>query len=139
MIPLGHHTSLIIHKKSDHVYENLEDYNLTKKRRLLIVFDDMIADVKSNKKLSPNVIELFLRGRKLNISFVFILQFYFKVPKTIRLNATHCFIMKILYKRELQQIASNQLSDINFKDFMKLYNNYTNKPYSSEWYDFIIR
>ena len=56
MTPLGYHTSLIIHKKSDHVYENLEDYNLTKKRRLLIVFDDMIADVKSNKKLSPNVI-----------------------------------------------------------------------------------
>ena len=66
----------------DDVYENLEDYNPTKKRRVLIVFDDMIADMESNKKLSPIVTELFLRGRKLNISLVFISQFYFKVPKT---------------------------------------------------------
>ena len=63
----------------DDVYENLEDYNPTKKRRVLIVFDDMIADMESNKKLSPKVTELFLRGRKLNISLVFISQSYFKV------------------------------------------------------------
>ena len=56
----------------DDIYENLEDYNSTKKRRVLIVFDDMIADMESNKKLSPTVTELFLRGRKLNISLVFI-------------------------------------------------------------------
>ena len=61
--------------------------------------------MESNKKLYPVVTELFLRGRKLNISLVFILQSYFKVPKTIRLNATHYFIMKIPNKRELQQIA----------------------------------
>ena len=66
----------------DDVYENLEDYNPTKKRRVLIVFDDMIADMESNKKLSPIVIELFLRGKKLNILLVFISQSYFKVPKT---------------------------------------------------------
>ena len=60
----------------------------------------MIADMKSNKKLSPNFTELFLRGRKLNISIVFILQFYFKVLKTIRLNATHYFIIKISSKGE---------------------------------------
>ena len=77
----------------DNVYETLEDYNPTKKRRVLIVFDDMIADMKSNKKLSPIVTELFLRGRKLNISLVFISQSYFKVPKTIRLNVTHYFII----------------------------------------------
>ena len=77
------------------VYENLEDYNPKKKRRVLIVFDDMIADMKSNKKLSPIVTELFLRGRKLNVLLVFISQTYFKVPKTIRLNATHYFMMKI--------------------------------------------
>ena len=60
------------------------------------MFDDMIADIESNRTLSPKVTELFLRGRKLNISFVFILQPYFKVvPKTIRLNATHYFIIKI--------------------------------------------
>ena len=101
------------------VYENLEDYNPTKKRRVVAVFDDMIADIDSNKKLSPVVTELFLRGGKLNISLAFISQSYFKVPKTIKLNATH-FIMKIPNERELQQIASNHSSDIDFKDFMKL-------------------
>ena len=113
----------------DDVYENLEDYNPTKKTRLLIVFDDMIADMEFNKKLSPVFTELFLRGKKLDISFVFISQSYFKVPKTIILNATHYFIMKIPGKRELQQIASNHSSDIDFKDFMKLYIVYTEKPY----------
>ena len=68
------------------------------------------------KKLSPIVTELFLRGRKLNISLVSISQSYLKVPKTIR----HYFIMKIPNKRELQQIASNHSSDIDFKDFVKL-------------------
>ena len=111
----------------DDVYENLEGYNPTKKRRVLIVCDDMMADMESNKKLSPIVTELFLRGKKLIISLVFISQSYFKVPKTIRLNATHYFIMKIPNKRELQQIVSNHLSDI---DFMKLYKGYTKGSYS---------
>ena len=84
----------------DNVYENLEDYNPTKKR-VLIVTDDMIADMDVYKKINPIVTELFLRGRKLNNLLVFISQSYFKVPKTIRLNATHCFIMKISNKREL--------------------------------------
>ena len=75
--------------------------------------------MKSDKKLSPIVTELFLRGRKLSISLVFISQSYFKVPKTIRLNARH-YVMKILSKRELQQTVSNHSSDIDFKDFMKL-------------------
>ena len=104
----------------DHVYENLENYNLTKKRRMLIVFDDMIADMESNKKLSPIVNELFLRGTKLDISLVFISQSYFKNPKTIRLNETHYFIVKIRNKRELQQIASSHSSDNDFKDFIRL-------------------
>ena len=117
-------------QKIDDVHENLEDYNLTKKRRVLIVFDDIIADMESTKKLSPIVTELFLRGRKLNISLVFIWQSYFKVPKTIRLNATHYFIMKIPNKRELQQIASNHSPDIDFKYFIKLYKDYTKELYS---------
>ena len=104
----------------DVVYENLEDYNRTKKRRVLIVFDGMIADMESNTKLSPVVTELFLRGRKPNILLVFISQSYFKVLKTIRLNATHYFIMKIPNKKELQQIASNHPSNIDFKEFMKI-------------------
>ena len=70
------------------------------------MFDDMIADMESNEKLIPIVTELFLRGRKLNISLVFLSQFYLKFPKTMRLNVTHYFIMKIPNKRELQQIAS---------------------------------
>ena len=72
---------------------------------------------------------MFLRGRKLNILLVFISQSYFKVPKAIRLNATHYFIMKIPNKRELHQIASNHSSDIDFEDFMKLYKKYTKEPY----------
>ena len=86
--------------------------------------------MKSNKKLSLIVIELFLRGKKLKNSLVFISQFYFKVPKTIRLNATHYFMMKIPNNREIQQIASNHSSDIDFKDFIKLYKEYTKEPYS---------
>ena len=86
--------------------------NPTKKRRVLLVFDYMIADMEFNKILSPIVTELFLRGRKLNISLVFISQSYIKVPKTERLNATHYFIMKIPNKRELQQIASNHIKNI---------------------------
>ena len=62
----------------DDVYENLEDYNPTKEKRMLIVLHDMIADFESNKKLSPKVTELFLRGRKLNISIAFISKFYFQ-------------------------------------------------------------
>ena len=86
----------------DDVYENLEDYNPTKKRRVLIVFDNMITDMESNTKLSLIVTELFLKGRKFNISLVFIPQSYFKVPKSIILNATHYFIMEIPNKKELQ-------------------------------------
>ena len=96
------------------VYENIEDYNPIKKRKILIVFDDMIADMINNNKLNLIVTELFIRGRKLNISFAFITQSYFKVRKDVRLNSTHFFIMKIANKRELQQIALNHSSDIDF-------------------------
>ena len=112
------------------VYKNIEDYNPGKKRKILIVFDDMIADMINNKKLNPVVTEFFIRGRKLNISIVFITQSYFKVPKDFRLNSTYFFIMKIQNKRELQQIALNHLADIDFKDFMKFYKKFTTKPYS---------
>ena len=73
---------------------------------------------------------MFIRGRKVNISIVFITQSYFKVSKDVRLNSTHFFIMKILNKRELQQIALNHSSDIDFKDFMKIYKKCTKEPYS---------
>ena len=93
------------------VYKNIEDYNLGRERKILIVLDDMIADMINNKKLNPIVTELFTRGRKLNISIAFITQSYFKVPKDVRLNSTHFFIMKILNKRKLQQTA--------FKSFIR--------------------
>ena len=96
------------------VYKNIEDYNPIIKRKVLIVFDDVIADMINNKKLNPIVTELFIRGRKLNISMAFITQSYFKVPKDVRLNSRYFFIMKIPSKRELQQIALNHSSDIDF-------------------------
>ena len=84
----------------------------------------------NNKKLNPVVTELFIRGRKLNISIVFITQSYFKVRKDVRLNSTYIFIMKIPNKRELQQIATNHSSDIDFKDFIKIYKKCITEPYS---------
>ena len=112
------------------VYRNIEDYNPIKKCKILIVLDDMIAYMINNNKLNPIVTELFIRGRKHNIYIVFITQSYFKVPKDVRLNSTHFFIMKIPNKRELQQIALNHSSDIDFKDSMKIYKKCTAKPYS---------
>ena len=84
----------------------------------------IIADMPSNKKLNPIVTELFIRGIKLNISK------HFAVPKKMRLNSTHYFIMKIPNKQELQQIAFNHSSDVNFRHFMYLYKNCAAKPYS---------
>ena len=110
--------------------QNIEDYNPIKKRIILIVFDDVIADMINNNKLNPVVTELFIRGRKLDISIVFITQSYFKVPKVVRLNYIHFFIMKIPNKRELQQIALNISPDIDFKDFMNIYKKSTTEPYS---------
>ena len=89
------------------VFKNIEECNLGKKRKKFIVFDDMIADMITNKKLNPIVTELFIRGRKLNISLVFITQSYFKVPNEVRLNSTHYFIMKISSKRDLQLTVIN--------------------------------
>ena len=85
----------------DDIYKNIEEYNPNKKRNILIVFDGMIDDLLNNKKFNPIVTELFISGRKLNISLVFNTQSYFAVPKDIRLNSTHYFIMKIPNKRGL--------------------------------------
>ena len=104
------------------VYKNIDEYNIHKDYQMLIVFDDMIADMINNIKLNSIVTELFIRGRKINIYLAFITQSYFKVPKEVRLNTTHFFIMKVPNKRELQQIATNHSSDIDF--------NCSNKPYS---------
>ena len=103
------------------VYKNTDEYNPGKKCKIFIVFDDMIADMNNSKKLNSIVTELFIRGRKFNISLVFITQSYFKIPKVVRLNTTHFFIMKIPNKKELQQFALNRSSDIDFKDFIMIY------------------
>ena len=84
----------------------------------------------NNKKLNSVVTELFIKDGKLNVFIAFIKQSYFKVPKDIRLNSNHFFIMKTPNKRELQQIALNHSLDINSKDFIKIYKKYTAEPYS---------
>ena len=112
------------------VYENIYNCNPNRKRKILIVFDDMIADIMKNKKFQSIIKDLFIRCRNPNISIVFISQSYFSVPKDIRLNSTHLWIMKINNKRELQNIAFNHSADIDWKDFMKIYRECTKEPYS---------
>ena len=94
----------------DDVYGNIDDYNPNRKRKILIVFDDMIADIMSNKKFQAIIKELFIRCRRLNISLVFTI-----------LNLTHYLIMRINNRKELQNIAINQSADIDYKDFLKIY------------------
>ena len=103
------------------VYKNIDEYNPDKENKILIVFDDMIADMINNRRLDSIVTKLFIRGRKLNVSLVF---------TTVRPNTTHFFIAKILNKRELQQIAINHSSDISTKDFINIYRECTAEPYS---------
>ena len=112
------------------VYRNIAEYNIDKERKILIVFDGMIADTINNNKLCSIVTELFIRSRKLNIFLVFITKSYFKVARDVRLNTTHFFITKIPSNRELQQIALFHSSDIYTKDFINIYKKYTAVPYS---------
>ena len=107
----------------DGVYNNINDYNPNRKRKILIVFDDTIADIMTNRKFQAIIKQLFIRCRKLNISLVFTTQFYFFVPKEVRLNSTHCLIMKIYNKKELQNIAINHSADIDYTGFMKITKN----------------
>ena len=104
----------------DNIYRNMEEYTPDKERKILLVFN-MIADMLSNRKLHPIIIGLFIRGRKLDISLTFITQYYFAVPINIRINSTDYFIVKILNKQELQQIAFNHLSSIASEDFFNVY------------------
>ena len=114
----------------DDFYENIDNYYPNRKRKILIVFDDMIADIMANKKFQSVIKELFIRCRKLNISLVFITQSYFSVPKDVRLNSTHYLIMKINNRKELQNIAINHSADIDYKEFIKLYRECTKEPYN---------
>ena len=114
----------------DDVYEDIDNYNLNGIRKILIVFDDMIADIMTNKKFQAILKELFIRCRKANISLVFTTQSNFSAPKDVRLNSTHYFIMKINNKREIQNIAINHSVDIDYKDFIKIYRECTKEPYN---------
>ena len=122
----------LIKKREDVVikyYQNIDEYNPSRKRKILIVFDDMIAGIMTNKKFQAIIKELFIRCRKVNISLVFITQSYFSVPKDVRLNSTLYLIAKINNRKELQNIAINHSADIDYNDFVRIYRECTRKPY----------
>ena len=112
------------------VLEDINSYNKNRNKKVLIIFDDKIADIMRSEKFKAIVKELFIRCRKLNISIVFITQSYFRTPKDARLNSTHCKIMKIGNKKELKSIAEENSGHLDFKDFLKIYNYCTREPYS---------
>ena len=112
------------------VLEDINNYNKNRDKEVLIIFDDMIADIMRSGKFKAIVKELFIRRRKVNISIVFITQSYFRTPKDARLNSTHYILMKIGNKKELKSIAEENSGHSDFKDFLKIYNYCTNEPYS---------
>ena len=114
----------------DDVYENIHNYNSSRKRKILIVFDNVIADIMTNEKYQAIIKELFIRCGKLNISLAFFPQSYFSVPKDVRLNSTHYLIMKINNKRESKNIAINHSADNDCDDFIKIYSECTKEPYN---------
>ena len=118
----------------DDVYKNIHDFNLSRKRKILIVFDDKIADIMKNKEFQALIKELFIRCRKLNISLAFITQSYFSLPKDVRLNSTNYFIMKINNNRELENIAINHSAGIDYQDFMKIYRECTKQHFLANRY-----
>ena len=115
----------------DDILSNIEDYNPRRRRRkVLIIFDDMISHVMSDKKAQQILKDLFVRCRKLNNSLYFLTQSYFSVPKDIRLNCTHYILLKLNNKRELQNIAINHSADIDYEDFIKIYRICTKEPFN---------
>ena len=103
----------------DDILSGIEDYNKKRKRKVLIIFDDMISHVMSDKKAQQILKDLFIRCRKLNISLCFLTQSYFSGPKDVRLNCTHYILFKLNNKRELQNMAINHSADIDYKDFLR--------------------
>ena len=114
----------------DGVFKNINYCNPSRKRNILIVFDDMIADIMTNKKFQAIINELFIRCRKLNISLIFITRSYISVPKDVRPNSTHYLIMKINSRKELQNTAIYHSADIDYKDFIKIYRECTKEPFN---------
>ena len=112
------------------MYDDISNYNEKRENRMLIVFDDMIADIEYNKKFLKMIKELFYRGRKMNISIAFITQCYFRALKDPRLNSTHYILMKIDNKKEFKSIAEEKSGNVDYMDFFKMYNYCTSEPYS---------
>ena len=105
----------------DDILSDTEDYNKKRKRKILIIFDDMISHFMSDKKTQQILKDLFIRCRKLNISLCFLTKSYFAVQKDVRLNSAHYILVKLNNKRELQNLAINHSADIDYKDFIKIY------------------
>ena len=114
----------------DDVLDDINNYNKNRDKKVLIVFDDMIADIEYNKNFKRITKELFYRARKINISIVFIMQLYFRALKDARLNSTHYILMKVCNKKELKRIAEEKSGHLDCKDFLKIYNCCTREPYS---------
>ena len=112
------------------VLNDINDYHKNRDKKVLIVFDDMIADIEYNKNFKRIIKELFYRARKINVSIVFITQSYFRALKDARLNSTHYILMRIGNKRELKRIAEEKSGHLDYKDFFKMYNYCTKDPYS---------
>ena len=112
------------------ILDDINNYNKNRDKKVLIIFDDMIADIMRSEKFKAIVKEPFIRCGKLNISIVFITQSYFRTPKDARLNSTHYILMKIGNKEELKSIAEENSGHLDFKDFSKIYNYCTKEPYS---------
>ena len=112
------------------VLDDINNYNKNRDKKVLIIFDDMIADIMRSEKFKAIIKELVIRCRKLNISIVFITQSYFRTPKDVRLNSTHYILIKIGNKKELKSIAEENSGHLDFKDFLKIYNYCTKEPYS---------
>ena len=114
----------------DDIFSEIEDYNKKRKRKILIIFDDMISHVMSDKKAQQTLKDLFIRCRKLNILLCFLTQSYFSVPKDVRLNCTHYILFKLNNKRELQYIVINHSADMDYKYFIKIYRDCTKEPFN---------
>ena len=124
------HTFIEYSNNLNDALEDINNYNKKRDKKVLIIFDDMIADIMRSEKFNAIVKELFIRCRKLNISIVFITQSCFRTPKDVRLNSTHYILMKMGNKKELKSIAEENSGHLDFKEFLKIYNHCTRDPYS---------
>ena len=114
----------------DDVLDDINNYNKNRDKKVLIVFDDMIADIEYNKNFKRIIKELFYRASKINVSIAFIMQSYFKALKDARLNSMHYILIKLGNKKELKSIAKEKSGNLDYKDFLKMYNYCTKEPYS---------